>query len=42
MQQQPHQIYLTRFQQQSLYMAAKDERVIAAAYLRPELLNPQK
>lgn len=30
MQQQPHQIYLTRFQQQSLYMAAKDERVIAA------------
>lgn len=28
--QQPHQIYLTRFQQQSLYMAAKDERVIAA------------
>lgn len=30
MQQQPHQIYLTRFQQKSLYMAAKDERVIAA------------
>lgn len=30
MQQQPHQIYLTRFQQESLYMAAKDERVIAA------------
>lgn len=30
MQQRPHQIYLTRFQQQSLYMAAKDERVIAA------------
>lgn len=30
MQQQPHQIYLTRFQQQSLYMAAKDERDIAA------------
>ncbi len=28
--QQPHQIYLTRFQQQSLYMCAKDERVIAA------------
>ena len=30
MQQQPHQIYLTRFQQESLYMAAKDERDIAA------------
>lgn len=28
--QQPHLIYLTKFQQQSLYMAAKDERVIAA------------
>ncbi len=28
--QQPHQIYLTRFQQQSLYMGAKDERDIAA------------
>lgn len=28
--QQPHQIYLTKFQQQSLYMAAKDERDIAA------------
>ena len=28
--QQPHQIYLTRFQQQSLYMCAKDERDIAA------------
>lgn len=28
--QQPHQIYLTRFQQQSLYMAARDERDIAA------------
>lgn len=30
MQQQPHQIYLTRFQQESLYMAAKDERDVAA------------
>ena len=28
--QQPHQIYLTRFQQQSLYMGARDERDIAA------------
>lgn len=28
--QQPHQIYLTRFQQQSLYMSARDERDIAA------------
>lgn len=28
--QQPHQIYLTKFQQQSLYMQPKDERVIAA------------
>lgn len=28
--QQPHQIYLTKFQQQSLYMQAKDERDIAA------------
>lgn len=28
--QQPHQIYLTKFQQQSLYMGAKDERDIAA------------
>ncbi len=28
--QQPHQIYLNRFQQQSLYMGAKDERDIAA------------
>ena len=28
--QQPHQIYLTRFQQQSLYMCARDERDIAA------------
>lgn len=28
--QQPHLIYLTKFQQQSLYMAPKDERVIAA------------
>lgn len=28
--QQPHLIYLTKFQQQSLYMSAKDERVIAA------------
>lgn len=28
--QQPHQIYLTKFQQQSLYMLPKDERVIAA------------
>lgn len=28
--QHPHQIYLTKFQQQSLYMAAKDERDIAA------------
>lgn len=27
---QPHQIYLTRFQQQSLYMGARDERDIAA------------
>ena len=25
-----HNIYLTKFQQQSLYMGAKDERVIAA------------
>ena len=30
---QPHQIYLNKFQQQSLYMAAKDERVIAARRL---------
>lgn len=30
MQQQPHQIYLTRFQQESLYMAAKDERDVAS------------
>lgn len=30
MQQQPHLIYLTRFQQESLYMAAKDERDVAA------------
>ena len=28
--QQAHNIYLTKFQQQSLYMGAKDERVIAA------------
>ena len=28
--QKPHQIYLTRFQQQSLYMGARDERDIAA------------
>lgn len=28
--QQPHQIYLTRFQQESLYMGARDERDIAA------------
>ena len=28
--QQPHQIYLTRFQQQSLYMGARDERDVAA------------
>lgn len=28
--QQPRQIYLTRFQQQSLYMGARDERDIAA------------
>ena len=28
--QQPHQIYLTRFQQKSLYMGARDERDIAA------------
>ena len=28
--QQPHLIYLTRFQQQSLYMGARDERDIAA------------
>lgn len=28
--QQAHLIYLTKFQQQSLYMGAKDERVIAA------------
>ena len=28
--QQPHQIYLTRFQQRSLYMGARDERDIAA------------
>lgn len=28
--QQPHQIYLTRFQQQSLYMGARAERDIAA------------
>ena len=28
--QQTHQIYLTRFQQQSLYMGARDERDIAA------------
>lgn len=28
--QQPHQIYLTRFQQQSLYMGARNERDIAA------------
>lgn len=27
---QPHQIYLTKFQQQSLYMGARDERDIAA------------
>lgn len=26
----PHQIYLTRFQQQSLFMSPKDERIIAA------------
>lgn len=30
---QPHTIYLNKFQQQSLYMAAKDERVIAARRL---------
>ena len=28
--QQAHNIYLTKFQQQSLYMGAKDEREIAA------------
>lgn len=31
--QQPHLIYLNKFQQQSLYMAPKDERVIAARRL---------